>query len=73
MVDQLGQYAEGVGANVISILAPLADKDTKALAWAATRVRVRKTGRHVDVPKFEGNVPALEVDEGHIVKITRPE
>ncbi|MBI2856118.1 MAG: molybdopterin-dependent oxidoreductase [Chloroflexi bacterium] len=70
---QLGQYAQGVGANVISVLAPLADRDTNALAWAATRVRVRKTGRHVDVPKFEGNVPAVEADEGHIVQITRPQ
>ena len=30
-----GRYAEGRGANVLSLLAPLADETTGALAWAA--------------------------------------
>jgi molybdopterin-containing oxidoreductase family iron-sulfur binding subunit len=68
-----GRYAEGVGVNTLSILAPLTDKDTNALAWAATRVSLRKTGKRIDLPKFEGNVPAFEADQGKIIKIAPPE
>jgi anaerobic selenocysteine-containing dehydrogenase len=72
--DQFAErYAEGVGTNTLSILAPLTDKDTNALAWAATRVSIRKTGKRIDLPKFEGNVPAFEADQGRIIKITLPD
>ena len=36
------RYASGRGANPISILAPMEEPTTGALAWAATRVRVAK-------------------------------
>ena len=66
-----GRYAEGRGANVLSILAPMADDSTGALAWAATRVKIEKTGRWVRLPKFENTVPDLPVDEEHkIVQTT---
>lgn len=67
-----GRYAEGVGVNTLSILAPLTDGDTRALAWAATRVSIRKTGKRIDMPRFEGNVPAIEADEERIIKIALP-
>jgi anaerobic selenocysteine-containing dehydrogenase len=67
------RYAEGVGVNTLSILAPIVDGDTGALAWAATRVRISKTGEHVDLPHFEGNVPAFEADEQRIIKIALPD
>ncbi|MDA0988373.1 MAG: molybdopterin-dependent oxidoreductase [Chloroflexi bacterium] len=67
-----GRYAEGVGVNTLSILAPITDVDTNALAWAATRVRIRNTGEHIDIPRFEGNVPAFEAEEGRIIKIASP-
>ena len=38
------RYATGRGANPASILAPLTDAATGALAWAATRVRVTRVG-----------------------------
>jgi anaerobic selenocysteine-containing dehydrogenase len=38
------RYASGRGANPISILAPVTDKETGALAWAATRVKVSRVG-----------------------------
>lgn len=67
-----GRYAEGRGSNVLSILAPLADETTGALAWAATRVAVEKTGRWIRLPKLENTVPDLPVDEERqIVRITR--
>lgn len=36
------RYASGRGANPISILAPIVEEETGALAWAATRVRVSR-------------------------------
>jgi anaerobic selenocysteine-containing dehydrogenase len=38
------RYASGRGANPISILAPVTEPETGALAWAATRVRVARVG-----------------------------
>ena len=68
-----GRYAEGFGVNTLSILAPQIDGDTGALAWAATRVSIRNTGRRIDMPRFEGNVPAIEAEEGRIIKLTLPD
>ena len=36
------RFASGRGANPISILAPMVEAETGALAWAATRVRISK-------------------------------
>jgi anaerobic selenocysteine-containing dehydrogenase len=67
-----GRYAKGRGANVLSILSPeISDSVTGALAWAATRVRIEKTGGWVRLPKFEGTTPEPPRDEEHhIVEIT---
>jgi anaerobic selenocysteine-containing dehydrogenase len=46
------RYASGRGANPLSILAPLVEHETGALAWAATRVRLTRVQ------------PAGRVDEG---------
>jgi molybdopterin-containing oxidoreductase family iron-sulfur binding subunit len=39
-----GRYASGRGINPLSILAPLFDRRSGALATGATRVRIEKTG-----------------------------
>jgi menaquinone reductase, molybdopterin-binding-like subunit len=39
------RYASDRGANPISILAPLTDEETGALAWAATRVKISRIGK----------------------------
>ena len=66
-----GRYAEGRGANVISILSPSTDSGTGALAWAATRVQIRKTGRWNRLPKFENTVPETPMDEERrIIQLT---
>jgi len=66
-----GRYSEGRGANVLSILAPLADAETGALAWAATRVNLTKTGDWVRLPKFENSAPDLAVDENQkVIELT---
>ena len=67
-----GRYAAGRGANVLSILSPKVDTVTGALAWAATRVRIEKTGRWVRLPKFENAVPDLPTDEEQqIIQLTQ--
>ena len=40
--DQFTRYATGRGENPIRILAPLTERETGALAWAATRVRLSR-------------------------------
>lgn len=42
--DTFTRYASGRGSNPLSVVAPLAEAATGALAWAATRVRIAKVG-----------------------------
>jgi menaquinone reductase, molybdopterin-binding-like subunit len=42
--ENFTRYASGRGANPISILAPLTEPETGALAWAATRVTISRVG-----------------------------
>ena len=66
-----GQYAQGRGSNVLSILAPSEVRNTGALAWAATRVNIEKTGRWVRLPRFENTAPELAQDpDQHIIQLT---
>ena len=57
-----GRYSKGRGANVLSILEPLSDEITGALAWSATRVSVKKTGDWVRLSKFENTKPDIAED-----------
>ena len=65
-----GRYAEGRGANPLSVLAPLTDQETGALAWGATRVRMSPTGERIRIPKFEGSVLPIDYS-GSVAQITR--
>jgi menaquinone reductase, molybdopterin-binding-like subunit len=42
--EKFSRYASGRGANPLSILAPLTERETGALAWAATRVKLARVG-----------------------------
>jgi molybdopterin-containing oxidoreductase family iron-sulfur binding subunit len=53
--------SEKESSNVMKIINLNLVKRTGDLAWASTRVRVRRTGDSVKVSKFEGNVPAREI------------
>lgn len=58
-----GRYAEGRGSNPLAVVDPdKTDRETGALAWAATRVRMVPTGRRIRIPKMEGTV--LPIDFG---------
>tara|TARA_Y100000748_G_scaffold284111_1_gene265626 strand:+ start:34 stop:2412 length:2379 start_codon:yes stop_codon:yes gene_type:complete len=67
-----GRYAEGRGANILSILADMRDKESGALAWAATKVTINKTGNRKKVPKMEGDVEARPVEPGVPVLVVGP-
>ena len=42
--EDFGRFASGRGANPLAIVAPLAEKETGSLAWAATRVKISRVG-----------------------------
>jgi menaquinone reductase, molybdopterin-binding-like subunit len=42
--ENFSRYATGRGTNPLSILAPLAERETGSLAWAATRVKITRAG-----------------------------
>ncbi|MSP78664.1 MAG: 4Fe-4S ferredoxin [Dehalococcoidia bacterium] len=68
-----GRYAQDRGANVNAILGPATDKDTGAFAWAATKVRIEKIGRRIQLPKMEGTVPLPEqLEHQQAILFTKP-
>jgi anaerobic selenocysteine-containing dehydrogenase len=42
--ENFGRFASGRGANPLSILATLTERETGSLAWAATRVKITRVG-----------------------------
>ena len=66
-----GRWGEGRGVNPAAILAPLVDDQTGALAWAATRVRLRPTGKRMRLPKLEGTVLAIQRPGADVVEVTQ--
>jgi anaerobic selenocysteine-containing dehydrogenase len=42
--ENFSRFASGRGANPLAILAPLTERETDALAWAATRVKLARVG-----------------------------
>ena len=67
-----GRYDEGLGANVLKILSPQVEPASGSLAWAATRVRVARSGRKRELAKFEGEVTAFPVEPGVPVLVVAP-
>ena len=66
-----GQWADGIGVNVLDVIDDRTDTTTGALAWAATKVNIEKTGKRVRMTKVEGAVPAIEPVDADIVQVTR--
>jgi anaerobic selenocysteine-containing dehydrogenase len=54
--DTFTRFASGRGANPISILAPMIERETGALAWAATRVRISKVKSDTKLILFAGGM-----------------
>jgi len=62
------------GVNPMDLVDPkLTDEATGALAYGATRVKLSKTGRRVDMPKFEGtaNEVGRQFEEEKVLQYTR--
>ncbi|MGE3268176.1 MAG: molybdopterin-dependent oxidoreductase [Chloroflexota bacterium] len=66
-----GRWAGGRGANPLTILAPLSDTETGALAYAATRARLIPTLRSGSLPRLEGTAPARQLEDEPVLRITR--
>ncbi len=69
--SDFGRYAKGRGFNVASILDIRKDAGTGALAWAANRATLAKTGKNLPMVRFEGIVLAVEPEKGAIIQVTR--
>tara|TARA_B100001123_G_scaffold351531_1_gene402549 strand:- start:2207 stop:4588 length:2382 start_codon:yes stop_codon:yes gene_type:complete len=67
-----GRFSSGLGANIFSILTPQKDLESGALAWAATKVKVQRSGRKRKVAKFEGTVEARPVEPGVPILVLGP-
>ncbi len=67
-----GRYAEGRGVNPLTVVAPEYVTDAGTLAWCATRCRIEKTGRRARLARFEGMVPAFQLEEFPIVRVMAP-
>ncbi len=65
-----GRYAKGRGVNPLAILAPQTEQETGALAYAATRVRLIRTGKLGRLAKFEGDVPARQLEDAKVFRVT---
>ncbi len=68
-----GRWREGRGANVLASLAPLPVAGSGALAWAATRARVRPTGDFRRLPTIEVLPNSRNDVEEQVVQITNHE
>ncbi len=63
--EKFGRFASGRGSNPLSILAPLTERESGSLAWAATRVKLTRVGS-VDEGKlivFAGGMSRFPVEE----------
>ena len=63
--EHYGRYASGRGANPIKILAPRAEAETGALAWASTRVKVRRLEKKGELILFAGGLREIPREYRH--------
>jgi menaquinone reductase, molybdopterin-binding-like subunit len=65
--EKFGRFASGRGANPFSILAPLAERETGALAWAATRVKLARIGgpEESKLITFAGGLSQFPIEQEH--------
>jgi anaerobic selenocysteine-containing dehydrogenase len=63
--QSFGRYADGRGANPQAILAPVAERETGALAWAATRVKLTRIGKSEEskLILYAGGMSGFPVEE----------
>lgn len=67
-----GRYAQDRGINPLTVVATQMASDLGTLAWCATRCRIEKTGRRARLARFEGMVPAFQIEGFPIVRVMPP-
>jgi anaerobic selenocysteine-containing dehydrogenase len=67
--ELFSRYAENRGENIVNLIAPQVDSETGALATSATRVKIEKANKKVRMPRFEGSVPAYQLEEFPIIEV----
>jgi anaerobic selenocysteine-containing dehydrogenase len=60
--ENFTRYASGRGANPIAILGTAVEPETGSLAWAATRVQIRKVAEPAQLVLFAGGMREREVE-----------
>ena len=65
--ENFSRFASGRGANPLSVLAPLAERETGSLAWAATRVKLTRAGgpEQAKLILFAGGMSGFPHEEEH--------
>jgi anaerobic selenocysteine-containing dehydrogenase len=58
------------GVNPLSIIAPQVEVQSGGTAWAATRVKLTKTGSTYKQQKLEGYVVPVQKEDGTLIEIT---
>ena len=66
-----GRWAQARGANAFKVLDTKTDKQSGALAWGATRVKMTATGRWRRVPKMEGSVVPRQLPHEPVIQVTK--
>jgi anaerobic selenocysteine-containing dehydrogenase len=63
--DQYGRFAQGQGSNPVKLLVPVADEETGALCWNATRVRIEPVGKRKALARLESAAGIQYLQEEH--------
>ncbi|MCS7001985.1 MAG: molybdopterin-dependent oxidoreductase [Dehalococcoidia bacterium] len=64
------EFSRNKGVNPLPLLADLTEAQTGALAWAATRVRLSRTGQRLNLTKLEGYVTPVQFEDGPVAEVT---
>ena len=62
--DNFTRYASGRGANVVDLIDSSKLNENGDIMWNSTTVQIIKTKENKKISKFEGNVPAVQVEPG---------
>ena len=63
--ENYGRYASNRGANPIKLLAPQAEAETGALAWASTRVKITRLGKPGNLILFGAGLREWPLEDRH--------
>ncbi len=71
--EMFSRYAENRGKNIMTLVAPQTESETGALATSGTRVKIENAHKKVRLARFEGSVPAYQLEEFPIIEVVTQE